>query len=209
MAIELHCVARGARVGRLVRETVGAAVALSGATGALAAILLGVAVFGATGCQADGRYEQVPESVCASGEIWTFEDKDSPLMNPGRSCVQCHAEENDPTHAPLYTFAGTVMQARDEADDCRGAAGMTVTIVDAAGVEWPMLANSAGNFWLDPDVVVALPYTARIVDADGIESVKQTPVSDGDCASCHTPAPEGVVPGRLVAPSLILPPSLP
>jgi hypothetical protein len=159
------------------------------------------------GCQADGRFEKVPGSICTSGEIWAYLDKDSPLMNPGRSCVQCHAENNDATHAPLYTLAGTVMEASDEENDCRGADGMTVTIVDAAGVEFPMLANSAGNFWLAPDVVVAMPYTARIMDAAGNMSVKQIPVDNGDCASCHTPALDGAGPGRLVPPGqLVAPP---
>jgi hypothetical protein len=159
------------------------------------------------GCQADGRFEKVPESICTSGEIWAFLDKDSPLMNPGRSCVQCHAETNDATHAPLYTLAGTVMEAPDEENDCRGADGMTVTVVDAAGVEFPMLANSAGNFWLAPDVVVAMPYTARIEDAYGNVSVKQTPVSDGDCTSCHTPTVGGTSPGRLVPPAQLAAPA--
>jgi hypothetical protein len=161
------------------------------------------------GCQADGRFEKVPESICTSGEIWAYLDKDSPLMNPGRSCVQCHAETNDPTHAPLYTLAGTVMEASDEENDCRGADDMTVTIVDAAGVEWPMLANSAGNFWLAPDVVVAMPYTARIEDAAGNTSVKQAPVNNGDCASCHSPALAGMGPGRLVPPGQLAAPSEP
>ena len=31
-----------------------------------------------------------------------------------------------------------------------------------------------------------MPYTARIVDPAGNERVKLNPVSDGDCASCHS-----------------------
>lgn len=151
-------------------------------------------------CWADGRFEQVLESVCSSGEIWTYTDKDSPLMNPGRSCVQCHAEVNDPAHAPLYTVAGTVMLAEDEADDCRGAAWMTVVLTDAGGSEWTMTGNSAGNFWLDPDSKLAPPFVARIVDGSGNELVKQTPVSDGDCAACHTREGASGARGRLVAP---------
>lgn len=119
-------------------------------------------------------------------------------MNPGRSCVQCHAEENDPAHAPLYTFAGTVMKAANEDDDCRGAGGMIVTVTGADGAEWVMVGNSAGNFWLDADVSVALPYTASIEDAAGNVRHKLTPVSDGDCASCHT---RDGAPGRLLPPA--------
>jgi hypothetical protein len=151
-------------------------------------------------CQADSRYADVPSSVCESGEIWTYSDKDSPLMNPGRSCVQCHAETDDPEHAPLYKVAGTVMRAKHEDDDCRGVPGLTVILTDADGTEWEMIGNSAGNFWLEPDAEPAMPYTARIVDRSGHERVKQDAVSEGDCASCHTrDGAEGAA-GRLLAP---------
>lgn len=199
MKIELHSDARRASAGRLSPCRIAAVVIGAG-------VLIGATM---TGCQADGRFENVPESICTSGEIWAFLDKDSPLMNPGRSCVQCHAETNDPTHAPLYTLAGTVMEAADEENDCRGAEGLTVTITDAAGVEWAMLVNSAGNFWLDPDVVIAMPYTARVTDAAGNVSVKQTPVNDGDCAGCHTPDLGAGFPGRIVRPGAPLPTAVP
>jgi len=152
------------------------------------------------GCQADRRYEDVPQSVCSSGEIWTYSDKDSPLMNPGRSCVKCHAENNDEEHAPFYKVAGTVMRALHEADDCRGAPQMTIELTDANATKWVMLGNSAGNFWLDPTAEVAMPYTARIIDEHGNERVKQIPVSDGDCASCHTREGENGASGRLLPP---------
>ena len=96
------------------------------------------------GCQADSRYEDVPQSVCSSGQIWTYSDKDSPLMNPGRSCVKCHAENDDEEHAPFYKVAGTVMLAPHESDDCRGAPQMTIELTDANATKWVMLGNSAG-----------------------------------------------------------------
>ncbi|HKP56500.1 MAG TPA: hypothetical protein VJV78_07270 [Polyangiales bacterium] len=151
-------------------------------------------------CFADDRFQEVPTSICASSEIWTYADKDSPLMNPGRSCVECHAETNDPAHAPLYTVAGTVMTREHEADDCRGAPGMTVILTDATGKDWTMTANTAGNFWLDPDADVLPPYTARIVDSAGRERIKQMPVSDGDCASCHSRDGANGAAGRLLPP---------
>jgi hypothetical protein len=163
---------------------------------------LGAAMVLTSGCWFDSRFENVPASVCVSGEIWTYTDKDSPLMNPGRSCVGCHADVNDPTHAPLYTVAGTVMTDAHEDDDCRGAGGMTVLLTDAEGTEWNMTGNSAGNFWLEPDVVLAMPYTARIIDREGNERIKQSPVSEGDCASCHTREGANGASGRLVAPEL-------
>ncbi|HKU37813.1 MAG TPA: hypothetical protein VJR89_06695 [Polyangiales bacterium] len=158
------------------------------------------AALSSAACLVDNRFEDVPKSICASREIWTYEDKDSPLMNPGRSCVQCHADTDDPAHAPLYSVAGTVMQAKHDSDDCRGVAGMTVILTDARGEEWTMTANSAGNFWLDPDAEVAMPYTARVVDAGGRERSKQTPVSDGDCASCHTREGANGAAGRILPP---------
>lgn len=121
-------------------------------------------------------------------------------MNPGRSCVQCHAATDDPGHAPLYKVAGTVMTAQHDADDCRGAAGMTVVLTDADGKEWSMTANSAGNFWLEPDDEVATPYTARVVDEDGHERSMETPVNDGDCASCHTRDGANGAEGRILPP---------
>jgi len=154
------------------------------------------------GCQADRRYEDVPQSVCLSGQIWTYSDKDSPLMNPGRSCVKCHAETNDEGHAPFYKFAGTVMQALHESDDCHGAPQMTIELTDANDTKWVMVGNSAGNFWLDPAAEVVLPYTARIIDEHGNERVKQMPVSDGDCASCHTQEGANGAPGRLLPPEV-------
>ena len=78
---------------------------------------------------------------------------------------------------------------------------MIVVLTGADGKEWTIQANSAGNFWLDPDEDdVAMPYTARIVDKHGNERVKQTPVDDGDCASCHTRDGANGAEGRLIPP---------
>jgi cytochrome c553 len=121
-------------------------------------------------------------------------------MNPGRSCVQCHAETNDPAQAPFYAFAGTVMRAEHEADDCRGVASITVIVTGADGSEVEMQGNSAGNFWLAPEIQVLMPYTARIVDSAGNERVQQNPVDNGDCASCHTQAGTNGAAGRLIPP---------
>ena len=71
------------------------------------------------------------------------------------------------------------MRTQHEENDCRGVPGLTVILTDADGTEWEMPGNSVGNFWLDADVKVAMPYTARIVDRSGRERVKQQPVSMG------------------------------
>jgi hypothetical protein len=164
------------------------------------AISLAASVALLLACQVDTKFVDVPASVCASGEIWAFQDKDNPRMNPGRSCVQCHAETNDPGQAPFYLFAGTVMRAEHEGDDCRGVAGMTVIVTGADGAEVQMQGNSAGNFWLAPETQVQMPYTARIVDHAGNERVQQNPVDNGDCASCHTQAGANGAAGRLIPP---------
>lgn len=153
-------------------------------------------------CQVDGRFSEVPAGTCSSEEIWTYSEKDSPLMAPGKSCVQCHLEVNDDHHAPFYKFAGTVMQTLHEGDDCRGAPELNVILTDANDREWRLPVNSAGNFLLDPDNEVALPYTARIVDKAGNERVKQTAIEDGDCNGCHTRDGDNGAAGRLTPPEL-------
>jgi hypothetical protein len=150
--------------------------------------------------QFGGLFRPVPESICHSEEIWTYQDKDSPLMNPGRSCVQCHADENDEFHAPFYKVGGTVMQDLHDADDCRGAAQQIVIVTDGLGNEHQMRTNTAGNFWLDADVELVPPFSARIIDTEGRQRVKQVPVDSGDCASCHTAEGDQGAPGRLTPP---------
>jgi mono/diheme cytochrome c family protein len=65
-----------------------------------------------------------------------------------------------------------------------------------------MPGNSAGNFWLPADTEVAMPYTARIIDKHGNERVKQVPVDNGDCASCHTRDGANGAEGRLTPPEV-------
>jgi len=49
-------------------------------------------------------------------------------------------------------------------------------------------------------VVVALPCTARIVDASGNQRVLLTALDMGDCASCHATNGSNGAPGRPLAP---------
>jgi len=172
---------------------------------ALITALLAVVGSALFACQIDGRFEGVEPFVCTSGKIWTYEDKDSPLMNPGRSCIGCHTATNEPAQAPLYTAAGTVMHDLHEADDCAGAPDLTITLTDFDGTEWPMVGNSVGSFWLAPDSPLVMPYTARITDRAGNERVKQVPVDNGDCASCHTEEGANGAPGRLLPPEVPAP----
>ncbi len=170
-----------------------------------ARLLLGsVIILGFSGAclQFSKLYRPVPGTICHSEEIWTYQDKDSPLMNPGRSCVECHATTTEAVHAPHFKIAGTVMHDLREADDCRGAASQTLVLIDAQGVEHEIPTNSAGNFWLLPEVDFTMPLLAKIVDRDGNERVKKVPVESGDCASCHTKDGKNGAPGRLTPPEV-------
>jgi hypothetical protein len=87
-----------------------------------------------------------------------------------------------------------------ENDDCRGTPEMFVVVTDANGKEINLPTNSAGNFWMDITVELEMPLDAKIVDRNGNERVKQVPVSDGDCAKCHTKEGAFGAPGRLIPP---------
>src|SRR6187549_3318558 len=82
---KIACPRRRAELPRAARRGLARTVALF----VVAGLALGA-------CQADGKFEGVEPFVCVSGKIWTYEDKDSPLMNPGRSCIGCHVANNDP-----------------------------------------------------------------------------------------------------------------
>jgi hypothetical protein len=166
----------------------------------IGALVLSVA--GGACVQLGGMFRPVPDDVCYSKEIWAYQDKDSPQMNPGRSCVKCHDDYDDEFHAPKYTLGGTVMGHLHENDDCRGEPEMFVVVTDANGQEIKLPTNHAGNFWMDITVELEMPLEAKIIDRNGNERVKQIPVSSGDCAMCHTKEGAFGAPGRLTPPLL-------
>lgn len=134
-------------------------------------------------------------STCVSGATWAGGDQASPSMYPGRACIACHEERGVAT---VLSAAGTVYTEAHEPDDCNGVGGATIEVTDASGATTRMFANTEGNFLVrESQAAFQFPITAKITLA-GQERVKQTPVSSGDCNSCHAATGQ---PGRLQVPA--------
>jgi hypothetical protein len=132
---------------------------------------------------------------CTSGSCWSGSGDGSPLMEPGRACISCHAATGG--DAPPFTIAGTVYPTAHEPDQCNGAGGAQVVITDANGNVVTLTANGAGNFYYLG--AIALPFQARVVDGNGVRAMS-VPQSTGDCNSCHTAVGANGAPGRIMAP---------
>ena len=142
------------------------------------------------------------ETVCSSGQYWTEDwDEGSPDMNPGLPCRSCHLAE-EPERA--YFFMGTAFPTLHEEDRCYSTvpAGTRVEIIDANGVvALTMPVRPRGNFFSTSRTAnVALPFTARVVTADGRVNQMSTPQMTGDCNACHTEQGANGAPGRIVLP---------
>lgn len=131
--------------------------------------------------------------ACSTGSYWEGGNEESPDMNPGASCVACHATGEGPN----YAIAGTVMGDYADPDDCNGIAGVIVRLTDADGGVHELTTNDAGNFYKKDGI--PLPYTAEIESADGVREMAAAQ-TDGDCAACHTAEGAGGAPGRILAP---------
>lgn len=159
-------------------------------------IALATAVTTACG-EGEGGSSEVSTDKCSSGLQWTGGDEGSSSMHPGRDCISCHASRGE---GPRYAAAGTVFETFTEADDCYGAGGATVEIIDANQKVTAMTTDSAGNFYLrESDGDIAFPITARVKVGDKVR-VMTTPQSTANCASCHTAAGANAAPGRIVVP---------
>jgi hypothetical protein len=155
---------------------------------------------------ADAGQNPAVEVMCSSGTHWTGGDEESPLMHPGGACIACHTREDE---GPNFAVAGTVYLTPYEADDCNGVAqGAVVVLTDAAGVEFKLRVNAAGNFFLDPEeqeddedqaLSLLLPYTAR-VEHDGKVRTMLGAQTSGDCNGCHTETGSNNAPGRVFLP---------
>ncbi len=141
---------------------------------------------------ADGK--DTAATACTSDSYWTGGNEESPNMNPGESCIACHAREGE---GPSYSAAGTVMGDYGDVDDCNGVEGVVVRIADANGDVFEATSNTAGNFFFRDDI--ALPYTAEVESDAGIVAMTTSPTT-GDCASCHTAEGANGAPGRIVTP---------
>ncbi len=132
---------------------------------------------------------------CVSDSFWTRGNSESPLMQPGMACIECHRSSGE---GPIYTVAGTIYTELDEPDDCNGVQSVTVQITDARGRTWSDDTNSAGNFFIS-DRSIEFPITAKVIDG-GVVREMYSPMSTGDCGTCHTPSGRDGAPGRIMAP---------
>lgn len=144
-----------------------------------------------------GGVVPVGTSICASGQQWVGGDSASAQMHPGVACIACHTLRD----GPRFTAAGTVFTTFDAKDDCGGAAaaGLSVVITDATGATHTLPVNDVGNFYLEGRTL-ALPYSAKVVDAQGGVRQMQAMQQDADCNVCHTATGAQMAPGRIVTP---------
>jgi hypothetical protein len=134
--------------------------------------------------------------ICTSGRTWTRGNDGSESMNSGMPCIRCHSSDE----GPRYAIAGTVYPTVHEPDLCDGAGpstGAQVVITGADGRTLTLQPNNAGNFF--SEVRVAVPYSAKVVTANGERAMTQQQTS-GDCNDCHTQVGASGAPGRIMLP---------
>jgi hypothetical protein len=142
----------------------------------------------------DGVTDTQP--ICTSGTTWAKGNHGSSNMNPGRTCLACHAMMNGP---PL-AFAGTVYPTAHEPDLCDGASGSDgarVVITGADGNTLTLTPGGSGNF--DTGTKVMLPFTAKVTYQGRTRAMTAAQTS-GDCNGCHTQSGANGAPGRIVLP---------
>jgi hypothetical protein len=134
---------------------------------------------------------------CGTGAWWTGGNEESPRMHPGGDCISCHARGEGPD----FAVAGTVMTDTDDATDCMGVEGVTITLRDNAGeILAEMHSNAAGNFYTNAALPQSrLPYTVELASG-GRTSAMATPQTETDCMACHTADGANGAPGRILAP---------
>ncbi len=134
------------------------------------------------------------EGGCPSGLKWlTGSWPGTDLMEPGLACIDCHQKKG-----PKFSIAGTVDPGFHTDDACGGVSGIKVEITGADGKVLTLTTNFAGNF--KSSDAVALPYTARVIDANGKERKMYAEQTDGDCNMCHSQAGINGAPGRIRVP---------
>ena len=136
------------------------------------------------------------QSTCTSNSNWTLGTRKSADMEPGHACITCHQQSGGPT----FTVAGTVYPTGHEPDDCNGsgAAGAVVTVKDSNGATATFTAyGPSGNFHGNSSL--RFPITATVT-FNGKVRAMSTPVSTGDCNSCHTQTGASGAPGRVTLP---------
>ena len=116
----------------------------------------------------------------------------SPLMQPGQDCFQCHGQT-----AQTWSAAGTVFGAAESATSA-GVAGTKIYLTDADGRAFTLTSNPSGNFYTAEALKFPLHAEAEV---NGVRMAMSTPVTSGSCNSCHTQPPQNDAPGRLFVPS--------
>lgn len=135
--------------------------------------------------------------TCTSGQTWMGQP--SPLMHPGRACLNCHQQQGGPN----LRIAGTVYPTLHEPDDCIGSAPpprLTVIVTDSRPVRprtVRMQVNVSGNFFTRERLTP--PFRVTVTDGRNTRSMNQA-VTSGDCNSCHTQDGANGAPGRIMAP---------
>ena len=126
-------------------------------------------------------------------------------MNPGLSCLTCHAGGGggggeDEDEAPFYALAGTVYPTAHEPNLCYGANGSNgakIVITDAASRTITLTPNASGNFFYDGPIT--FPFHAKVT-YQGRERIMVAAQSNGSCNSCHTQNGANGAPGRILLP---------
>lgn len=134
------------------------------------------------------------EDACISGQRWELGLLGAEEMSPGRPCLDCHGPDGSPT----FSAAGTVFDAFDEADDCYGAAGVTVEIEDGTGKIVTAETNDAGNFFIE-DEPLELPIIATVRRGGEVRLMPRF-VHSRNCNDCHSVTGKLGAPGRVLAP---------
>ncbi len=149
---------------------------------------------GMLGCGPDPTLG-VPPAVCSTHAVTAGESAE---MEPGGTCISCHATYS----GPPFALAGSVMNARDDDTNCAGVPTVTVAITGGDGMRVEMVSNANGNFWLDRWPGTNLyPYTAEVI-RDGVASkmIEPRQAGENDCNSCHFSLGLNGAPGRITAP---------
>jgi hypothetical protein len=120
-------------------------------------------------------------------------------MTPGRACIACHSGPVG-DEGPRFLFLGTVYPTAHEPDDCNGVGGVQIEITDANGVVQTVTARSSGNFYAAGDPAdLRFPITARVLRGTKVLPMV-TPITTGDCNTCHTQEGKEGAPGRIILP---------
>jgi hypothetical protein len=136
-----------------------------------------------------------PPQVCSTQAVNAGE---SELMEPGGTCINCHAGYDGPS----FAVAGTVMSALHDDTNCAGVENVTVAITGADGMRVELVSNANGNFKLDRWPGTNLfPYMAEVLRGGVVgKMLTARQEGQGDCNACHTASGLNAAPGRIVAP---------